>query len=460
MNKRRVVLKRNIINSMNNASPSSSESTSAEQQDSDLDSYHDQLCVMFLQESSNAYTSNDYLSGVNLDSSSNDNHDNTNQSSTSSIPIDKECRIKMAQWCFQVIDYAKYKRSTVSMAISLLDRFLSLHKTSTRAHQAIQCRKMYQLASMTTLFMAIKMNETSDINGNIFCELSRHAYDVKDILEMEMTILKVLSWKIHAPLALDFMKYFLTLVPCLRHQQIIQQQMLKRRRRRSIGSSVERKQGDGSPLTSFAEILDLCGYQIDLAVGEYDLVTSKESTMAIAALFNAFESESTRNATFIMDDGKKLSIADFLSVLKKELYDIVKINIYSNEIEVTKRQLLYLLNDNNDRATTKKVKESQQKRVKISNNGTQTTPSSVTMENKTSFKTKLGSSDGFSLSEIRHQSPNCISSSTISRMEPQSKPTSDASANIRHVVSESTTTRSLFDRTSLFFRQVSKSFGN
>ena len=38
--------------------------------------------------------------------------------------IDYVCRLKMTQWCYTVIDYIKFRRETVSIAMSYLDRFL------------------------------------------------------------------------------------------------------------------------------------------------------------------------------------------------------------------------------------------------------------------------------------------------------------------------------------------------
>lgn len=58
--------------------------------------------------------------------------------------IDENCRSKMCEWIFHVIDSTRLQRETASVAMGLLDRFLC-----TNSHRAVQARlnrKEYQLA--------------------------------------------------------------------------------------------------------------------------------------------------------------------------------------------------------------------------------------------------------------------------------------------------------------------------
>ena len=172
-------------------------------------------------------------------------------------PIDAECRVRMVEWCFQVVDFAKLNRETVSLAITLLDRFLS--SSCCEAKEVLLCRQKYQLASMAALFLSIKMNEKSVVNASVFAELSRGSYAAKDILAMESSILQALKWRVNGPSPHAFLRYLVKLT------------------------------GKGSvpSVLSQYNLVDLCIFQLDLAVGDYFFCSEKPSSTAIAAVLNA-----------------------------------------------------------------------------------------------------------------------------------------------------------------------------
>ena len=41
-----------------------------------------------------------------------------------SKPVDEDCRVKMCEWCYQVVDFCKFRRETVGIGMSYLDRYL------------------------------------------------------------------------------------------------------------------------------------------------------------------------------------------------------------------------------------------------------------------------------------------------------------------------------------------------
>lgn len=207
------------------------------------------LSVMMEQEES-YYCCSDYLSS----------HEQRD-----SGPIDPICRLKMTQWSYNVIDFIQFRRETVGIAMSYLDRFLC--SGCTRAEQVLNCRKQYQLASMTTLFMAIKINEPIMIDMNLLTDLSKGLYTHDDFKQMEMDILFALNWRVNGPTAQAFMVHILALLK----EQI------------SITSSAPRSSLD------LQKILEPAIFQIELSVGEYDLVTQKPSVVATASIWNSLE---------------------------------------------------------------------------------------------------------------------------------------------------------------------------
>jgi hypothetical protein len=373
-------------NSNTSSSSNTSASTSTNAVDYQYEGMRDQLTTMLQQEKSGTYKCVDYLSSLSSSKSSSaslpglvlesdsDSETTTATNDLSSIPIDVECRIKMIQWCFQVIDYAKFKRSTASIAMTLLDRFLSKHETSPSAKQALYCRKAYQLTCMTTLYMAIKLNEKSDVDGSVFSELSRDMYSEDEIVAMEMNVLSTLSWRLCGPSSLDFLTYMLSILP--------QQQS-------HIFDSL-----------SLANVADLSGFQIDLAVGDYYFVTQKQSTIAIAALLNALESKSND---------------DSFALLMEEIRIITNIDVSSSPlIEAARSRLQYLLASNGVKYQAKvhdKVYSEQKQRSSRRSKGRKGAP--VLSSNSSSRSLSSSSSSSSTLTKSTSTSSTTSSCSPI-----------------------------------------------
>lgn len=199
-------------------------------------------------------------------------------------PVDEECRVKMAEWCTQVVDFCKFRRETVGIGLNYLDRFLSTaingppacdcdedssgssdHEFDSglknRALRALRDRKEYQLAAMTSLYMAIKLNEPLEMETSLLSELSRGCYTDAEIAHMELDMLDALDWRVSGPTALSFVSHFLALIP----------------------PSVS-----ANPMVP-ATLLDFCRYQTELATGDYHFVTKRPSTVAMASLLNSME---------------------------------------------------------------------------------------------------------------------------------------------------------------------------
>jgi hypothetical protein len=332
---------------------SSSSTANAMNESRRLEGLQEQLQVMLLQEQSKAYCCKDYLNmTLPLSASLEDTNDGDLPHSSPSAspvasplspmtlselrqkqaqkkkqtqpvryPIDAECRVKMAQWCYSVIDHVKLRRETVAIAMSLLDRFLSCRGTNSVAQQAFDCRKTYQLACMGALFMAIKLNERSDIDSAVFAQLSRDNYSPIQVAEMEATILKALQWRVTAPTSLSFLKYFMALLP------------------QELKNLVKTTQFSSSSTSHLSNITDLCAFQIDLAVGDYALVTQKPSTIAMAALINAIDAQ---DFSRLVDDDHH----DFYHSIYQQLSLCTNMDIFSPHIQSTQKRLRHLLRSN------------------------------------------------------------------------------------------------------------------
>ncbi|CAB9524248.1 diatom-specific cyclin [Seminavis robusta] len=184
------------------------------------------------------------------------NGDYLNMYSPDLVAVNVDCRTKMAQWCYSVVDFCSFNRETVAIAMSYLDRFL----LTPAGLPVLGDTNAFQLAAMTSLYTAVKIHEPEIMGVDLVSKLSRGQYSPQEIETMEFTILQALGWKVNTPTALSFVRKFLELLP--------------------MGTLEE----------SIAEAAyDLSKFQSELAVGDYNLVPIQASTVAYASIINSLE---------------------------------------------------------------------------------------------------------------------------------------------------------------------------
>jgi len=203
------------------------------------------------------------------------------------LTVDAECRFKMAEWCYQVVDFCKFSRETVSIAMSYLDRYLSTEVGA----PALEDRKVFQLAAMTSLYTAIKIHEPEAMEPKVVASLSRGTYTEQQVIDMEMSILTAIQWRMNPPTALSFINAFFALLP------------------EGVMSQTERD-----------AVYELAKFQTELAVNEFSLVAIDASTVAFSALLNALETV-TAGLTDVAGDLAKVSCIDAESALVIETQD-------------------------------------------------------------------------------------------------------------------------------------------
>lgn len=171
------------------------------------------------------------------------------------LDVDADCRTKMAEWCYQVVDFCKFQRESVEIAMNFLDRYL-LVDTS-----VLNDRATFQLAAMTSLYMAVKIHEPEAMDPVTVSTLSRGTYSAKDIEDMELEILNALQWHVHPPTSISFAREMLSLLP-----------------------------DDSLTPTQRNTVEQISTMQLELAVADYDLIAVKPSTIAFCSIMNAIES--------------------------------------------------------------------------------------------------------------------------------------------------------------------------
>lgn len=173
------------------------------------------------------------------------------------LSVDEDCRAKMAAWCYQVVDFCEFNREIVEIAMNFLDRFILTSAGSSVLHD----RALYQLACMTTLYTAIKINEPEAISPSVVSELSKGIYTAQEVEVMEFHILNALQWRVNPPTVMSFVRQFLELIPEYALPEPVR--------------------------TALYEVVK---FQAELAVSDYGLIAVKPSTLAFTSIVNALES--------------------------------------------------------------------------------------------------------------------------------------------------------------------------
>jgi len=223
----------------------------------------DHLDVLRHQEQTKYYQRCDYLQMNDQNNCPKTINDNNK------MPVDEVCRRKMCLWCYQVMDFCKFHRETATLAISILDRFMS---TEIGMTQIFVDRKKYQLATMTCLYIAIKANETVEtcLNLNTLTALGRGLYSETDFTQMERIILTALQWRVNDPTPSAFVNDFMSLL--LHHYY-------------------DHDEDDELFISNTNSVLDnikvVARKQAEMAFSEYFFIKYSPSDIALAAVLNA-----------------------------------------------------------------------------------------------------------------------------------------------------------------------------
>uniref|UniRef100_A0A7S2HDW8 Cyclin-like domain-containing protein n=1 Tax=Helicotheca tamesis TaxID=374047 RepID=A0A7S2HDW8_9STRA len=209
--------------------------------------------AMHIQEC-NTYYCSDYLK---LEFESSPDEECIFQPEIISKKVDAPYREKISKWCFEIADFCQIDHETVGIAMSYLDRFLSTES----GIPVLRNRKKYQQATVTTLYIAVKVFEREVIEPRQFAIISRGRCTESDITDMEMIILSALKWRVQPPTSISFVRHFLALLT-------------------SFG-------GIGRSVVNNLSVLSQL--QTEIAVNDYYFVTVKPSQIAVASILNSID---------------------------------------------------------------------------------------------------------------------------------------------------------------------------
>ena len=222
-------------------------------------------------------------------------------------------RMKLVDWCYDIVDTCLLSRETVAVAMNLVDRFMS-----TRVCNKSQfCRSELQLVAVTALYISIKINERIPFSSQDFATMSQGTYSLEEIESMEIELLQAVEWRLNAPTALQIGFQIISLLPL--HQEL--EKTFEAAQTRLI-------------------LQEELAFQTELAVREYRLTMQRASTVALAAIMNAID-----RVVYVNDDYAYLM--DLLPCIwKEQAFEELPI------LFMVKNQLQGLLDENEEQDKT------------------------------------------------------------------------------------------------------------
>lgn len=110
------------------------------------------------------------------------------EDSASSGGVNSLWRQKVALWCYQVVDHLEEERATVYVAMNILDRYCSalLNRAEMDEHA-------YEVASMTALFLAVRIAGSGSLEMSELLPMSRKGISSHDIMLTGTSIIETLD---------------------------------------------------------------------------------------------------------------------------------------------------------------------------------------------------------------------------------------------------------------------------
>ena len=216
-------------------------------------------------------------------------------------------RTKMCDWYYEMSDFLNIERATASRCVTLLDRFMAVpvhrharSRSSATANApspatiagvvvaASRHRDEYQLVALTALFLAIKLFERLHIRPEHVSYLSRGRYAADEVVAMEAVLLAALEWRVCRADKADYADALLRVAfPHLEGGEGDGEE--DGEEAAAPHTDAEAEGGDRSDRSLLTKIRELANLQIQLSDFEHSFSQQRQSTVAFAAVLNAFE---------------------------------------------------------------------------------------------------------------------------------------------------------------------------
>merc|ERR1719440_1104243 len=134
------------------------------------------------------------------------------------VHVNAKMRAILVDWLVDVHKKYKCRSETLFLAVNLIDRYLETQVTAQR---------QLQLVGVTSLMIAAKFEEVYPPQIKDFVYVTDKAYSKEDILNMEISILKALNFKICRPTAMHFLERYQNVNGCTDAHRDLAQYLLE-----------------------------------------------------------------------------------------------------------------------------------------------------------------------------------------------------------------------------------------
>lgn len=162
-------------------------------------------------------------------------------------------REKVTQWCYDVADHLNESREVVYVAMNMLDRYIAVTSA-----EAFSDKVAYELAAITSLFLAIRVSGSNTLEVPDLLQMSRAGVQVKDIVSTGTAMLEALSWEHKLITPTDFIKAMLSTQASMEHSKAV-------------------------------SILELSSYMVEISVCDQYFVGVQASKVAFASMMNVLK---------------------------------------------------------------------------------------------------------------------------------------------------------------------------
>ncbi|KAL5074708.1 hypothetical protein RYX36_013692 [Vicia faba] len=153
----------------------------------------------------------------------------------------------LVDWLVEVAEEYKLLPQTLHLAVSYIDRFLSINVVN---------RSKLQLLGVSCMLVASKYEEITPPKAVDFCHITDNTYELKEVIKMEAEILKSLNFEMGNPHVNTFLNEF-------------------------VGFATENQK------TSKLQMEFLCNYLAELSLLDYECIRFLPSTVAASVILLA-----------------------------------------------------------------------------------------------------------------------------------------------------------------------------
>jgi hypothetical protein len=104
-------------------------------------------------------------------------------------------RERVTQWCYDVVDHLRVSRSTVYVAMNILDRyFVNCANNNNNSNSNVASDRSYEAAALTALFLAVRIRGGENLEVVDLVRMSRLGVTIKEIVEVGKEMTQFLSF--------------------------------------------------------------------------------------------------------------------------------------------------------------------------------------------------------------------------------------------------------------------------